>query len=354
MEGNPNQPIRVVVADDSAVMRRLIGDALRADPRLEVVGEAGDGDAAITRCRELRADVLTLDLSMPGMNGLEALAELRRSRDRVRVVVVSAFSPSLIERALDVLDEGATDLVAKPRPGGSFQEFGTSVVEAVVAAAAGRAATAGASHGLRRVPMPRSTRRSANAGRILAIASSTGGPRALGEVVPKLGATLQAGGVIVQHMPEGFTTALARRLDQNSQLTIREGSMGDALAPDTILIAPAGWHMRMRRGVVGLDDTPAIGGVRPRADVTIEDLVADYGARIVLVVLTGMGNDGLLGARAVRAAGGIVIAQDERDCVVYGMPRHVVENDLADATGTLDELPTLIERALGTPLPRQR
>jgi two-component system chemotaxis response regulator CheB len=188
---------------------------------------------------------------------------------------------------------------------------------------------------------------------VLVIASSTGGPKALGDLVPLLGARIGGGGVVVQHMPPGFTAALARRLDNTAQLEVREAVTGDVLAAERLLVAPAGWHLRLGADrSFELSDAEPVLGIRPRADFTITDLAAAYGPRTVLVVLTGMGNDGLEGARAVRAAGGIVLAQDEADCVVYGMPRHVVENDLADATGTIAELAVLIERALATPVGR--
>lgn len=347
--------IRVVVTDDSAVMRRLISDALGAAADIEVVATAADGADAVAACARLDPDVLTLDLSMPGMDGLEVLAALRATRSRVRVVVVSSFSPTLVERALDVLDAGATDLVAKPKLGDTFDGFGAAVVAAVQAAADGVRASA-TSVTLPPVAIPRSMRAAESTGRILVIAASTGGPRALGEVVPRLPAQIGAGSVVVQHMPPGFTQALAGRLDRASRCAVREAVDADRLDPATLLIAPGGRHLRFdAAGVARLTDDDPIGGVRPRADLTIEDLVGIHGAGTVLVVLTGMGNDGLVGARAVREAGGIVLVQDEADCVVYGMPRHVVEADLADAIGTLDALPLLIERALGTPItPRPR
>ncbi len=352
MEGSEHK-IRVVVADDSAVMRRLLSDLLSRSDRIDVVGTAEDGDEAIEQCESLRPDVLTLDLSMPGKNGLEALEQLRADRSPVHVVVVSAFSPSLVERALDVLDAGATDLVAKPRPSDGFDAFGEQLRNAVIAAASGdeRAARSANTATTPRMSVPRSERSGKDASRIVVIASSTGGPRALGDLIPALGRSgVGGGGVIVQHMPEGFTGPLARRLDGAGSLTVREAANGERLAPATLLVAPAGTHLRFDGEIARLDDSAPIGALRPRADVTIEDLVRAYGARVVLVVLTGMGSDALAGARAAHAAGGIVLAQDESDCVVYGMPRVVIEQDLAHATGTIPELAVLIERALATPV----
>ena len=260
MQGDGGAPIRVVVADDSGTMRRMVGDALRRTPGLDVVGEAADGDEAIARCAELQPDVLTLDLSMPGSTGLDVLAKLRQQRSPIRVVVVSSFSPTLIERALDVLDEGATDLVAKPKVGELLQAFGDQVGRSVLAAAGPRRAVTAAAP---RMVVPRASRRASDDGRILVIASSTGGPRALGEVVPALGNRIGAGGVIVQHMPEGFTAPLAARLDRASSLTVREAIDGDALTPDALLVAPAGMHLRVHGMRLTLDELATGRGASP-------------------------------------------------------------------------------------------
>jgi two-component system chemotaxis response regulator CheB len=339
------EPIRVVVADDSTVMRRIIGDALRATGRISIVAEASDGAEAISRCSELNPDVLTLDLSMPNVTGIDVLAALQASRSTVCVVVVSSFSPALVEQALDVLDAGAADLVPKPGIGAGFEHFTEQLRVTVLAIAAARRRPAATGEPARsRVQRDRS-----DTGRVLAFASSTGGPRALGRIVPLLGCDIGAGGVIVQHMPEGFTAALANRLDAASELDIREAANGDSIRPSTLLVAPAGRHLRFRDGRARLDDAAPVGGLRPRADLTVCDLAEDLGPRLVLVVLTGMGNDGLDGARATRDAGGIVLAQAESDCVVYGMPRHVIEHDLADAVATSSELAALIGKALAEP-----
>lgn len=179
--------------------------------------------------------------------------------------------------------------------------------------------------------------------RVVLIAASTGGPRALGELVPALPAPLGAGTVIVQHLPSGFTAPLARRLDQKAALRVREAGDGDVLDPRTALIAPGGSHLRLSSaGVAALSDAPEVGGLRPRADLTIADAARAFGARIVLVVLTGMGNDGLEGAAQVRRRGGRVLVEAESSCTVYGMPRAVEEAQLAHAVLPLAELPAAI------------
>jgi two-component system chemotaxis response regulator CheB len=303
---------------------------------------------------------MTLDLAMPGMDGIGVLRALRDGRaDAVPVVVVSAFSPAHGARAVDALAEGAFDLVAKPAFGESLTGFSDELGRKVAEAAhSGRVR--------RRRPAVRPERRAAHAApartgvpagrpaagsrttRLLVIACSTGGPRALGDLVPRLPSPLGAGTLIVQHMPAGFTASLATRLDGNSQLTVREAAGGETLSPGTAYIAPGGAHLRLdadRR--LRLSDEAALGGLRPRADFTIADAAAVFGRRMLLVVLTGMGKDGLDGAHAVRKAGGRILVESETTCTVYGMPRAVADAGLADAILDLDELPDAIVRELG-------
>ena len=184
--------------------------------------------------------------------------------------------------------------------------------------------------------------------RVVVIAASTGGPRALAELVPALPAPLGAGTVIVQHMPAGFTTSLAAPLDKASQLDVVEAVAGETLAPDKVVLGPGGLHLRLdaERRVVLSEEAP-IGGLRPRADLGIEDAAKLFGRRLLLVVLTGMGNDGVRGAEAVRAHGGRVLVQEESTCTVYGMPHAVAEAGLADAVHGLDEMPAAITREAG-------
>jgi len=184
--------------------------------------------------------------------------------------------------------------------------------------------------------------------RVVVIAASTGGPRALGELVPKLPPSLGAGTVIVQHLPSGFTGPFAQRLDKAARLRVREAGEGDLLDPHVALVAPGGAHLRLTAaGMTAISDAPEIGGLRPRADITILDAARVYGHRTVLVVLTGMGNDGLEGAAQVRRRGGRVLVEAESTCAVYGMPRAVEQADLANAVLPLDELPGAIAAAAG-------
>jgi two-component system, chemotaxis family, protein-glutamate methylesterase/glutaminase len=348
---------RVVVADDSRLMRRMLADALGRQG-FDVVGTAADGDEALELCRQHRPDALTLDLHMPGLDGLGVLRALRDGKaEPVPVVVVSAFSPAHGAYAVDALAEGAFDLVAKPALGEPLETFTSELGRKVGEAAhSGRVRRPAARVAPRRpaptpaAPRPRTgalAARRTGTGTLVVIASSTGGPRALGELIPQLPAQLGAGGLLVQHMPPGFTASLATRLDGASALSVREARTGDVLDSGTLLVAPGGSHLRLSddRRLRLADDAPE-GGLKPRADFTIADAARLFGRRVLLVVLTGMGKDGLEGAVAVKQAGGRVLVEAESTCTVYGMPRAVVEAGLADAVVPLDQLADAIAKEL--------
>ena len=290
---------------------------------------------------------MTLDLAMPGVHGLDVLRSLKRSGNQLPVVVVSAFSPAFGATAIDALAEGAFELVAKPAPGESIDGFLGDLREKVQAAVrSGRGRIARRVADLR-APTP--IRRAQNgANRAVVIACSTGGPRALADLVPKLPTPLGRGALIVQHMPAGFTGSLAQRLNGASRLTVREASDGERVESGTALLAPGGSHLRLGDdGTVRISSEDPIGGLRPRADLTIEDAARVYGDRLLLVVLTGMGKDGLAGAQAVKRRGGRILAEAESSCTVYGMPRAVVEARLADDVIDLQELPEAIASEAG-------
>ncbi|MFZ0379817.1 MAG: chemotaxis-specific protein-glutamate methyltransferase CheB [Solirubrobacteraceae bacterium] len=364
---------RVVVVDDSALMRNIVTRSLtRAG--VEVVGSARDGDEALAVCERERPDAMTLDLTMPGLDGLGVLRALRERTDtNIRVVVVSAFSEAHGARAVDALAEGAFDLVSKPTANEGLDAFIENLGAKVKAAAASRPkprpsppvftlaprrplAEAGNESGNGNgngngngtgsgagAVMPRSAAVGRKVARVVLIATSTGGPRALAAVLPKLPAPLGVGTLIVQHMPAGFTGSLAARLNASSALNVIEAVGGETLDPGTALLAPGGRHLRLSLdGRTELSEEPAIGGLRPRADLLIEDAARAYGDRLLLVVLTGMGNDGLRGAREVKRRGGRILVESEESCTVYGMPRAIVESGLADDVIDLGRLPQAI------------
>jgi len=342
---------RVVVADDSRLMRRILSDALGREG-FDVVATAADGDEALAACNEHRPDALTLDLAMPGLDGLGVLRALRAGKaEPVPVVVVSAFSPSHGARAVDALAEGAFDLVAKPAMGESMETFTAELARKVNdAAEGGRMRRRSVRRAKARPPVatPSAPRAVSATRKLVLIASSTGGPRALGELIPKLPSPLGCGSLVIQHMPAGFTASLASRLDASSALTVREASGGETMDSRHLFVAPGGAHLRLHEDRrVRLSDDAPMGGLRPRADLTIADVAKLYGPALVLVVLTGMGKDGLEGARAVKAAGGRVLVEAESTCVVYGMPRAVAEAGLADEILPLHDLPAAIAREAG-------
>ena len=351
-------PARVVVADDNALMRSIVSRSLER-AGVDVVGSARNGDEALELCERERPDAMTLDLTMPGLDGLGVLRALReRPGAGIPVVVVSAFSAAHGARAVDALAEGAFDLVPKPAANEGLEGF-IEVLGAKVRLAA-------ASHrlGAFRRPSPpvpevvapaepaQPRREPSTTGvapaRAVIIATSTGGPRALASLVPKLPCPLGIGTLIVQHMPAGFTESLASRLDCSAELQVREAGGGERLNPRTALIAPGGRHLRLSGdGHISVSDAPAVGGLRPRADLLIEDAAHAYGPRLLLVVLTGMGNDGLRGAHEVRRHGGRVLVESEESCTVYGMPRAIVDHGLADGVLTLDRLAGAIAEEAG-------
>ena len=335
---------RIVVADDSHFMRTALGGALDA-AGVDVVGRARDGDEALEQCRTLRPDAMTLDLAMPGVDGMGVLRALRAEGESdLPVIVVSAFSPAHGARAVDALAEGAFDLVPKPDIGEPFHRFTETLVQRLRLAVlrhGGPLVDDGAAP--EPPPAPRTGTR-----RAVVIAASTGGPQALARLLAELPATVGEGVMIVQHMPAGFTASLAARLDGESKLHVREAAPGDRFSPGTALIAPGGQHLRLDDGHRAcVSDEPAVGGLRPRADLTIADVTEAWGERTLLVVLTGMGRDGANGARMVREAGGRVICQSAETCTVYGMPRAVVESGLADLTVPLDEMAAAIVAEAG-------
>jgi two-component system chemotaxis response regulator CheB len=333
-------------------MRRLLRQALES-AGLNVVGEAADGDEALALCHRLRPDVLTLDLAMPGRDGIGVLVALRTTDLPTVVLVVSAFSPAHGAKAVDALAEGAFDLAVKPRIGDSagvfLKEIGVKARSAASAARRPRPAVPAA------VASPARVSANGNGGSrgrppLVVIACSTGGPRALGELLPSLPRSLGAGTLVVQHMPPGFTAPLAARLDKASALHVREAATGDIVSRENALIAPGGSHMHLLAGgrIQLSADEDAIGGLRPRADLTIVDAARHFGSRLLLVVLTGMGKDGLEGAHAVKRAGGRILVEAESTCSVYGMPRAVSEANLADGELALHELPQAIASECGS------
>jgi two-component system, chemotaxis family, protein-glutamate methylesterase/glutaminase len=319
--------VRVLVVDDSALMRKLIPMILERDPDIEVVGTAMDGTFALRKIAELQPDVVTLDLEMPRMDGLETLRTIMRGAP-LPVIVFSTHSKEGAYSTFKALALGAIDFVAKP------QDAAAGNLEPVALQLAEKIKVASRARGTRSIPrasvetaMPAKKRGRAAvpANRVIAIGISTGGPNALQYLLTQIPPDFPATFVIVQHMPEGFTDMFARRLDECCAIDVQEAKSGDLLLAGRALICPGNRHImvrRMPRGeMVVLSDTAPINGHRPSADVLFHSVAQEFGSTAVGIIMTGMGEDGAEGIGAIKAAGGMTIAQSEETCVVSGMPR---------------------------------
>ncbi|MGD8866253.1 MAG: chemotaxis response regulator protein-glutamate methylesterase [Gemmatimonadales bacterium] len=333
----------VLVVDDSLFMRRLISDAIDRVPGFRVIGTATDGEAALRCIAELDPDVVTLDIEMPRLDGFGVL-EAVMGRDPRAIVVVSAHTQRGSAAAVRALALGAVDVVSKPSGPVSLDlREVTGELQRALEAAREVRVDALTPRATRTVPL---VKRTGHPDAIVAIAASTGGPRALSFVLGALPAKLGAAVLVVQHMPPGFTAALAKRLDTLSPLPVAEAIDGAPIVPDRIWLAPGDFHMRVRRiGTelrIALDQGQPIWGSRPAADALFASIAKLCGETSIGVVLTGMGRDGAVGLAAIRTAGGLALAQDRATSIVYGMPARAVEEGAVDAVLPLEQIPSRI------------
>ena len=341
----PGERIRVMVVDDSVVIRRLVTQALEPDPMIEVVGTASNGAIGLQRIPQFNPDVITLDIEMPDMNGLEMLRRVRREYPQLRVIMFSTLTERGAAITLEALTLGADDYVAKASNEGSLDRSLARLREEMIpkikqffcmpaakpspAAPPARAA-APVLQGLKLRP------------KVLLIGVSTGGPTALGEILPSFPASFPLPILLVQHMPPLFTRLLAERLNVTCQLTVEEASQGQAVEVGKILIAPGDFHMKVASGPGGvrvcLDQTPQQNSCRPAVDALFASAAELYGGAVLAVILTGMGQDGLRGVEILRARGARVLVQDEASSVVWGMPGAVANAGFADRVLPLGEI----------------
>jgi two-component system, chemotaxis family, protein-glutamate methylesterase/glutaminase len=335
--------VRVLVVDDSALMRKLIPLILERDPDIEVIGTAMDGAFALKKIAEMQPDVVTLDLEMPRMDGIETLRTIMRNIP-LPVIVFSTHSREGAYSTFKALALGAIDFVAKPKDAaaGNLDPVAYQLAEKIkVAKRAGGAKKILKLEVEPPVPPRKNRTRAAVApSRIIAIGISTGGPNALQYVLSQIPADFPASFVIVQHMPEGFTDMFARRLDECCALDVQEAKSGDLLLAGRVLICPGNRHMmvrRMPRGeMVVLSDGAPINGHRPSVDVLFHSVAQEFALTAVGILMTGMGDDGAEGLGAIKAAGGVTIAQSEDTCVVGGMPRAAITKGYATKVVPLD------------------
>ena len=358
--------VRVLIVDDSAVVRRMLTDILSAEPDLEVVGSAPNAAIARSRFETVKPDVVTLDVELPDGSGLDLLSEFRKKAPLLPIVMFSSLTQRAAATTLDALARGASDYVTKPSQVGSREEAIEHVRSHLVAKV--RALTS-----RRRLPAaaPTSSVRPAArpnpaGGRIdlIAIGSSTGGPNALADVFKALPGNLPCPVVIVQHMPPVFTKLLADRLSATCPIQVREAAQGEVLVPGKAYIAPGDFHMRLAKDGekhrIVLDQSAPENSCRPAVDVLFKSIPPLFGARALGVILTGMGQDGLIGVQQMRAAGAQIVVQDEATSVVWGMPGAVARAGAADVivpvTEVGDEIVrrVLAGRAARPPLSREQ
>jgi two-component system, chemotaxis family, protein-glutamate methylesterase/glutaminase len=342
--------IRVLVVDDSALMRKLIPQILQRDPSIEVVGTAMDGALGLKKIEELHPHVVTLDIDMPRMDGIEMLRQIMR-RHRVPVIVVSAQTDSSASITLRALAFGAFDFVTKPQDAalGRLDQIASELAQKIKAAA-----SSGPPKMIITVPTikPKPARRASmpsGPSRIVAIGISTGGPNALQYLLSQLPEDFPGCIVVVQHMPEGFTQMFAKRLDESSALEVKEAQSGDLLLAGRVLICPGDRHIKVRKMEHGkiaiLVDYPRVNGHRPSADVLFNSVAQEFGSNAVGVLMTGMGEDGAAGLGTLRAAGALTAAQSPDTCIVDSMPRAAIERGFASKIVSLPNLASFLQAA---------
>jgi two-component system, chemotaxis family, protein-glutamate methylesterase/glutaminase len=348
-----SERIRVLVVDDSALMRKLIPAILARDSSIEVVGTAMDGAFALKKIEELRPDVVTLDLEMPRMDGMETLRLIMR-RAPLPVILFSTHSKEGGYSTFKALALGAVDFVAKPKDAaaGRLEEIADQLIAKIKVAkrAAGRKLPPAVV--VDDPPLPKKGIRAAlPPRRVIAIGISTGGPNALQFVLSQIPSDFQSTILIVQHMPEGFTEMFAKRLDECCALEVHEARSGDLLLAGRVLICPGNRHIMVRRMPRGdmavLSDGPPVNGHRPSADVLFHSVAQEFGLTAVGVLMTGMGDDGSEGLGAIKAAGGMTVAQSEDTCVVSGMPRAAILKGYANKIIPLDGVASFLVHHYG-------
>lgn len=345
----------VLVVDDSAFMRTLIAEMVESSGEYRVVGTAVDGIEALERIRSLAPDIVTLDIEMPRLDGLQALDQIMKEMPRPVVMLSAAGSERGNEMTLRALERGAVEFVRKPSGPISIDLLSVRVE----LAAALNAARAVNMAGVRATPAPSAragadpsaTRSTGWARRVVAIASSTGGPRALGEIIPHLPESLGAAVLIVQHMPREFTRTLSHHLAAMSRLPVSEAEDGEPVKENHVYLAPGGYHMRVEgeegNANIRLDTSATVWGVRPAADPLFASVAAIFGASAIGVILTGMGRDGAEGLRQIRNAGGTAVVQDRDSSIIYGMPQAALALAGADRVAAAQEMSRVIKDLCG-------
>lgn len=335
-------PIRVLIVDDSAVVRKIFTEELSRDPQIEIVGTAPDPYVARDKIVRLNPDVVTLDVEMPRMDGITFLRKLMKFYP-LPVIIVSSLTPKGGEIALEAMDAGAVDVICKPGAAYTVGDMSIELMDKIKAAAnvdvKKHGQLSGESKSVSRLSMTRTTNK------VVAIGASTGGTQALQFVLTSFPANGPAT-LIVQHMPEHFTRSFAQRLNSLCAVEVKEAEDGEAVIPGRVLIAPGNKHMLLRRSgaryYVQVKEGPLVCRHRPSVDVLFNSVAAYAGKNAVGVIMTGMGSDGAKGLLKMKATGAVTIAQNESSCVVYGMPKEAVKLGAVDNISSLNHIPKQI------------
>ncbi|MDM7920139.1 MAG: chemotaxis response regulator protein-glutamate methylesterase [Methanosarcina sp.] len=346
--------IRALIVDDSALIRKVLSDILNQDPKISVIGTAVNGKDGLEKIKRLKPDVVLLDNIMPVLDGLKTLSHIMKEFP-TPVVIVSALGERAEEITLTAFEYGAVEVIEKPAGilSQSMPEMAEEICRKVRAASKANLKNLGCMRDFESRSSEISPKkenwlreRSGSVRNVLAIGASTGGPRALEKLIGSLPADIPAAVLVVQHMPQGFTASLSKRLDEKSALRVKEAQEGDIVEEGTVLIAPGNYHMEISRNKVnGFEENtvhlscgPKELGSRPSANVLFRSVASIYGSRVISLILTGMNCDGADGAEEVKKMGGKVIAEARSSCVIYGMPGEIVRRNLADLVLPLDKM----------------
>jgi two-component system, chemotaxis family, protein-glutamate methylesterase/glutaminase len=360
-------PIRILIVDDSVVIRKVLTDALASDPAVMVAGTASDGRIALAKITQLHPDLVTLDVEMPNLSGLETIAEIRKLQPKLPIIMFSTLTERGASTTLDALALGASDYVTKPSNTGSLQVTIERIRQELLPKI--KALCASRQPSDKKIAFPLSQTKQGISQKIapsnpaarvdiLAIGTSTGGPNALAKLLPAIPKNLPVPIVIVQHMPPLFTRLLAERLNKQTAISVHEGESGKKIEPGHAWIAPGNYHMTLeRQGTavqLNLNQEPPENSCRPAVDPLFRSVSSVFGANVLAVVLTGMGSDGVQGAQFIRERGGQIFIQDEESSVVWGMPGQVAAAGLADATYPLSQMAGEIVRRISQQRSTQR
>ncbi len=330
--------LKVLIVDDSAVARKLLSETIAADPTMKVIGSVGDGHSAVRSIKELAPDIITLDVEMPGISGIETVKEIRKLDPRIPIIMFSALTEIGSKATLEALTAGASDYVTKPTGSANLTESKERITKDLLtkikALCKKNSVNTQPSKQIKPTLTLRTKRPKATQIQIIAIGSSTGGPNALMQVITQLPQNFPLPVLVTQHMPPVFTSSLAARLSQQAKLPVVEAADGMEVVGGKVFIAPGDFHLEVKRKqdkiVIHTHKGAQENSCRPAVDVMFRSLPYVYGGKVLATVLTGMGQDGMLGAKFLTDYGATVIAQDEQTSVVWGMPGAVVSEGLAD------------------------